>query len=218
MFAAEIASQGRAGCKSKECKDAAVKIAKGELRFGTLITIQDHTSWTWKHWGCVTPVQIANLQDESGGDTEMVDGFDELDEDSQQKVRYALKNGHVPDEDWKGDVEVNRPGQKGFRVKIATPKKKKAKAATPDDVDDEDKPKKKRGRPAKAADDEAAPAAKKPRAKKAKKVKDEDEDTEPEVIPTKKARGKVVKKEEEDVEVEPAAKKPKVKVRLQQDL
>jgi hypothetical protein len=32
----------------------------------------------------------------------MVDGYDELPEEYQEKVEFALKNGHVPDEDWKG--------------------------------------------------------------------------------------------------------------------
>lgn len=32
----------------------------------------------------------------------MVDGYDELPEEYQKKVDFALKNGHVPDEDWKG--------------------------------------------------------------------------------------------------------------------
>ncbi len=32
----------------------------------------------------------------------MLDGYDEVDEDSQEKIRTALKEGHVPDEDWKG--------------------------------------------------------------------------------------------------------------------
>lgn len=114
---ADIAPQGRAGCKNKECKDAAIKIQKGELRFATQVTIQDHTSWSYKHWyaaaihlsskantdrGCATPSQIQNLIEDSGGDTDMVDGFEELPEEDQEKVKFALANGHVPDEDWKG--------------------------------------------------------------------------------------------------------------------
>ena len=57
----------------------------------------------------------------------MVDGYDELPAEFQEKIDFALKHGHVPDEDWKGDVEVNRPGQKGFRAKAQSPKKKKGK-------------------------------------------------------------------------------------------
>jgi hypothetical protein len=59
----------------------------------------------------------------------MVDGYDELPPEYQKKVQFALDNGHVSDEDWKGDVDCNRPGQKGFRVKVKTPKKKKGKTA-----------------------------------------------------------------------------------------
>lgn len=33
---------------------------------------------------------------------DLIDGYDELDEDSQQKVYRALDQGHVDDEDWKG--------------------------------------------------------------------------------------------------------------------
>ena len=50
----------------------------------------------------MTPKQIENLLETCDGDTEMVDGFDELPAEYQEKVAYALKNGHVADEDWKG--------------------------------------------------------------------------------------------------------------------
>jgi hypothetical protein len=78
--------------------------------------------------GCVTPQQVANLQEESGKDTDMIDGYDELPAEYQHKVKYALDNGHVEDADWKWDIECNRVGTKGFRVK-APPKKKGKKTA-----------------------------------------------------------------------------------------
>lgn len=49
--------------------------------------------------GCVTPKQIENLIETCGGDTDLVDGYDELPEEFQEKVRYALEHGHIPDED-----------------------------------------------------------------------------------------------------------------------
>ena len=52
--------------------------------------------------GCVTPKQIENLIETSGGDTDLVDGFDEVPAEYQEKITFALKNGHIPDEDWKG--------------------------------------------------------------------------------------------------------------------
>jgi hypothetical protein len=32
----------------------------------------------------------------------MVDGFDTLNPENQAKITFALENGHIPDEDWKG--------------------------------------------------------------------------------------------------------------------
>lgn len=32
----------------------------------------------------------------------MLDGYDELSSEQQQKVREAVEQGHVADEDWKG--------------------------------------------------------------------------------------------------------------------
>lgn len=50
----------------------------------------------------MTPKQIDNLVESSGGDTDMVDGYDELPDEFQEKIKYALENGHVHDEDWNG--------------------------------------------------------------------------------------------------------------------
>lgn len=93
--------------------------------------------------GCVTPAQIGNLGDALEGDIEMLDGYEELPEDCQQKVKRAIDQGHVDDEDWKGvgsthchwapiiddylisqDLEQNRPGKRGFRSPAAKKKKK----------------------------------------------------------------------------------------------
>lgn len=62
--------------------------------------------------GCVTPAQIANWQEatadgEGGYDTELIDGFDEVPEDAQNKIILALNDGHVADEDWKGVSLIN---------------------------------------------------------------------------------------------------------------
>ncbi|KAF1978667.1 zf-PARP-domain-containing protein, partial [Bimuria novae-zelandiae CBS 107.79] len=99
----------RAGCTNSECNKAKVKIQKGELRFATQITVQEHTSWKYRHWGCVTPEVIQNWKEENEGDPELIDGYDELSAESKEKVDYALKNGHVHDDDWKGVSAVNKP-------------------------------------------------------------------------------------------------------------
>jgi hypothetical protein len=48
----EHAKSGRAACQNSACKKEGPKIAKGELRMGTLVTINEKQSWQWKHW-CV---------------------------------------------------------------------------------------------------------------------------------------------------------------------
>lgn len=74
----------------------------------------------------------------------MLDGYEDMPDDVKEKIAAAFKAGHVADEDWKGvsnpllypvlgtfpndfmqDVEMNRPGKTGFKVK--TPKAKKSK-------------------------------------------------------------------------------------------
>lgn len=102
-----MSPNNRAGCQNKECKDQAIKLAKGELRYAIQVTIKEHSSWQYRHWGCVTPKQIENLIEATEGDTDMVDGYDELPAEFQEKIQYALKNGHVPDEDWKGVSDLS---------------------------------------------------------------------------------------------------------------
>jgi hypothetical protein len=125
----EMSASARALCQSAACKNQGVKIQKGEFRMGNLIFFQEHTTWKWKHWyvnvdlqskaiwltrarGCVTPLQIKNLQDQVGpledfddldeDLSRIIDGYDEIDDEFREKIKFALQNGHVPDEDWKG--------------------------------------------------------------------------------------------------------------------
>ena len=37
---------------------------------------------------------------------DLVDGYEELDPDSQEKVRQALTQGHVDDDEWRGVCTV----------------------------------------------------------------------------------------------------------------
>ncbi|KAL6704350.1 hypothetical protein ACN47E_008306 [Coniothyrium glycines] len=212
VYRVEASPNNRAGCKVGACKDNAVKIMKGELRFAVQITIQEHQSWQYRHWGCVTPQQISNLIETTDGDTDMVDGYDELPAEFQEKIKYALENGHVADEDWKHDPELNRPGQKGFIKKVP---KKKAKKNADQDADSgeepEEKPKKKRAPKAKKTDDDAEETApKKKRGRPAKKQADDVEEDEDDAPAPKKARGRAKKveyKEESDEDEAPPPKK-----------
>jgi hypothetical protein len=46
----EASPNKRAGCSSKECKEAGIKIEKGEFRYAIQFTVQEHTSWQYRHW------------------------------------------------------------------------------------------------------------------------------------------------------------------------
>lgn len=50
----------------------------------------------------MTPEVIHNWKDESGGDMDLVDGYDTLPANVQEKVNGAFEQGHVDDDDWKG--------------------------------------------------------------------------------------------------------------------
>lgn len=64
-YALDYSPSNRAGCKGrKPCKGT--KIRKGELRLGTLVTIQGTTSFQWRHWGCVTEQIIRNIKEKDG--------------------------------------------------------------------------------------------------------------------------------------------------------
>jgi hypothetical protein len=46
----EASPNNRAGCINSECKNAKIKITKGEFRYAIQITVNEHQSWTYKHW------------------------------------------------------------------------------------------------------------------------------------------------------------------------
>ena len=58
--------------------------------------------------GCVTPKQVENLKESIENNVDLFDGYDELPENIQEKMRRALEQGHVDDEDWKGVSEQRR--------------------------------------------------------------------------------------------------------------
>ncbi|KAI0341288.1 zf-PARP-domain-containing protein [Trametopsis cervina] len=134
----EYANSARAKCKGpKPCNGT--PIGKDELRFGSTVDFKGNTSFAWRHWGCVTAKIITNMK-KSFDEPDELDGFDELQEDDQEKVRKAWTDGHVADEDIPDSAR--KPGDGGD-----------------DDDDDElEKPKKKAAAPKgkKASDDEPA--------------------------------------------------------------
>jgi hypothetical protein len=52
--------------------------------------------------GCITPYVLNNWWETAEKNLELIDGYDELPEDAQEKVKRALEQGHVDDEDFNG--------------------------------------------------------------------------------------------------------------------
>lgn len=94
-----------------------IRLVLNERRPYELIT----TSYSaWRHWGCVTPAIIKNMK-QSFEEADELDGFDDLKDKDKERIRSAWKEGKVADEDI---PESARGGG--------------------DEVDEEDKPKKKK--------------------------------------------------------------------------
>ncbi|CAD6502041.1 BgTH12-02284 [Blumeria graminis f. sp. triticale] len=138
-YRVEVASSGRAGCQSTDCKKAGTKIAKDELRMGTWVDIPDRGgSWRWRHWGCVTGKVLLNIRealDPTGSgnyEWDLLDGYQGSEKNSlnhfpdlQAKVRRVISQGFIDYEDFNGDPEMNRLGSTGLRAPAT--KKKAAK-------------------------------------------------------------------------------------------
>ncbi|KAI2792821.1 hypothetical protein POX_b02864 [Penicillium oxalicum] len=157
----EASPNNRAGCQNKECKDQKIKITKGEIRVGTWVENERFQSWQWRHWGCTTPLILSHIMEnvfdkeslEGDENFDLIDGWEDLPEVHQETVRKALTEGHVPDEDWKGDIECNRPGMRGFRLskkKAAAKKEAEEEEEAKAEGADENKPKGKKVQPVKA--------------------------------------------------------------------
>lgn len=52
--------------------------------------------------GCTTPNVVKNVEEKIEGNLDYLDGYDDLPEREQGKVRLALDQGHIADEDWTG--------------------------------------------------------------------------------------------------------------------
>ncbi|MCJ1252885.1 hypothetical protein MMC24_000691 [Lignoscripta atroalba] len=196
----------RLGCQNKECKANGIKIEKGTLRYGSQYAVEDRQSWSWRHWytdfaGCVTPRQIQNLKDTIDDNLDYLDGYDEITSDMQAKVRQALEDGHVADEEWRGDVEVNRPGKNGFRSPAPKKSKKDVEAGNEDGNMSPSKPApKKRSRTKKEDDEEVEPAPKRGKAatKKGKNAGANGEDHGSELEPPKPKKIRTQRKKAAD--------------------
>ena len=100
----------------------------------------------WRHWGCVTPKIIENVK-KSFESAEDLDGFEELKEEDQEKLKTAWEVGHVAEEDIPPTAKKPDGADEDEEEK---PKKraskKKKEVVDEDEEEEEEKPKKARGR------------------------------------------------------------------------
>ncbi|KAL9638080.1 MAG: hypothetical protein Q9164_001797 [Protoblastenia rupestris] len=160
---------------------------------------------------------IENLKTATEDNLDYLDGYEELPEHDQERVRKALEDGHIADEDWSGDPEMNRNGKNGFRTPASKKKirdeKKEREAAEMDGSPSPSKPPtKKRGRVKNeddAEDQHAGPAPKKAKAVR-QKIKAEDSQEGPKDDRQNKTKGrkKAAKVKTEDEDVAAADEKP----------
>jgi hypothetical protein len=160
---------------------------------------------------CVTPMQLAHVADVINGDMELLEGYEDLDEDLQEKVSRAIEQGHIDDDDWTGDPEFNRPGRRG-KFSRSSPKKKQLLEGDSPEATPQSTPKKPKSRTKKTVKEEAVanegvddavdageaptPVAKQPKSRKRNAIKEEEDAPEDEAYDVKPIKGNVVKAEE----------------------
>ena len=99
----------------------------------------------WRHWGCVTPKIIENVK-KTFEDADGLDGFEDLKEEDQEKLKAAWEVGHVADEDIPATARKEGTGDEEEEEKPKKRASKKKKEANDDEQQEEEKPKKARGR------------------------------------------------------------------------
>merc|ERR1711939_785462 len=206
----EYSPNNRAACKAPEpCKGT--KLTKGELRIGTMVTIMEHQSWQWRHWGCVTSRQLANMSKVFNSASEL-DGYEDLRPEDQAKIDKAFEDGHVDPDDVPESAKKPEDDEAAEGEGDESPAKRKKPAAKKSK-----KAKEEEGAPDEAEEKKAAP---KKRAAPAKKAKKEEAESEEEAKPPAKKRGRPAKKaaepaesaEEEEVPLEEEEPKKKKRV------
>jgi hypothetical protein len=56
-------------------------------------------SWAWRHYGCTTKRQITNMKKDIGEDASELDGYEDLREEDQDKIKAAWEAGEVDEAD-----------------------------------------------------------------------------------------------------------------------
>ncbi|CAI6342168.1 unnamed protein product [Periconia digitata] len=88
-----------AGCNRAACHRSGTKIAKGELRIGTLglLVNEDKYFYQWRHWGCATKAQVKKMIVLAEENPAKVPGYEFISAESQEQVRLAFEQGDVVD-------------------------------------------------------------------------------------------------------------------------
>jgi hypothetical protein len=156
----EFSQTSRASCKG--CKN---KIEQGQLRFGTLVTIQGSSSYQWRCLNCLTARQAANVLVVAAEDATDINAY------CKSIARREAADGSLPDT-FAEFVSSLASDDKAKSAELLAKLKALEPAATPSKKATKGKakaePKAKRG------GEDAAPAKK--RAKKAKAKGSEDDD------------------------------------------
>ncbi|OAV99267.1 hypothetical protein, variant [Puccinia triticina 1-1 BBBD Race 1] len=142
-YRVEYASSGRAKCNGrKPCFGTA--IPKGQLRFGTWVTLHENGSFKWRHWGCLTSSVLKNVSNELEDKIEELDGFEDLQPTDQEKIKKAFQDGHVDSNDLpptavpeKAENPAEEEGKKEVKKRKRAPKKQKPSAQTNSENQDE---------------------------------------------------------------------------------
>lgn len=129
-YRVEYATTSRAKCQGpKPCKGTA--IAKGDMRFGTWVVMNEHGSFKWRHWSCVTPSVLRNVMGTLEEKVEELDGFEDLRPEDQEKVKYAFTHIESVATAPAGSQEVKDDPNPSEPAKKVSKKRKKAKQAYP---------------------------------------------------------------------------------------
>jgi hypothetical protein len=67
------------------------------FRADTVPYIVGHRAW--RHWGCTTKKILENMK-KSIDSAEDLDGFEDISEENQEKLKAAWETGEVADEGW----------------------------------------------------------------------------------------------------------------------
>ncbi|KAL0067488.1 hypothetical protein AAF712_005478 [Marasmius tenuissimus] len=152
-FSLEYAAAARSKCR--HCNQ---RIDRGAFRLGIATTANGRESYGYRHWGCVKPEELLEIQKLDLG---KVSKYDELHEDDKIRLSKAVEAGHISEED--------RLDQTAKSNKAAEEQKELKEGKGKEKQDETEKRERKKSKKRKEIEDEADKAAEtEPKAKKQK--------------------------------------------------